>query len=87
MVEKKEKNSTILEITDNGCGIKPSELDRVFEKGFTGSNRKKEHSTGMDLYLCKKLCMRLNLNISITSEEKKYTKISIIFPNSSLHKR
>lgn len=84
---KKEKNSTILEITDNGCGIKPSDLDRVFEKGFTGSNRKKEHSTGMGLYLCKKLCMRLNLNISIVSEEKKYTKISIIFPNSSLHKR
>lgn len=74
MVEKKEKNSTILEITDNGCGIKPSDLDRVFEKGFTGSNRKKEHSTGMDLYLCKKLCMRLNLNISITSEEKNIPK-------------
>ncbi len=42
---------------------------------------------GMGLYLCKKLCTRLNLNISIVSEEKKYTKISIIFPNSSLHKR
>ena len=49
-----KKNLSLLEITDNGCGIKESDLPRVFEKGFTGSNRKKEHSTGMGLFLCKK---------------------------------
>ena len=48
-------NSVKLFIRDNGCGIKKSDLLRVFEKGFTGTNRKKEHSTGMGLYLSKKI--------------------------------
>lgn len=84
---KTEKNKIILEITDNGCGIKESDLPRVFEKGFTGSDRKKEHSTGMGLFLCKKLCNKLNLNITIESKVQEYTKVIIIFPKSSLHER
>ena len=80
-----DKNKVILEIKDNGCGIKESDISRVFEKGFTGSNRKKEHSTGMGLYLCRKLCDRLHLNIDIESKEKEYTTVIIIFPKSSLH--
>lgn len=83
----KEKNKTILTIKDNGCGIKESDLPRVFEKGFTGSDRKKEHSTGLGLYLCKKLCLKLNLNIEIESKEKSYTIVKLIFPASSLHTR
>lgn len=82
-----DKNKVILEVKDNGCGIKESDIFRVFDKGFTGSNRKKEHSTGMGLFLCKKLCNKLNLNIAIESKEKKYTKVIIIFPKSSLHER
>lgn len=81
----KEKNKTILTIYDNGCGIKNSDLPRVFEKGFTGSNRKKEHATGMGLYLAKKLCDQLGLNIWIESKEKEYTKISILFPEGNFH--
>ena len=46
----------LLVIEDNGCGIKTSDLSRVFEKGFTGSNRNKANATGMGLYLSKKLC-------------------------------
>lgn len=80
-----DKNKVILEIKDNGCGIKKSDISRVFDKGFTGSNRKKEHSTGIGLYLCKKLCDRLHLNIAIESKEKEYTIVSIVFPKSSLH--
>ena len=80
-----DKNKVILEIKDNGCGIKESDISRVFDKGFTGSNRKKEHSTGIGLYLCKKLCDRLHLNITIESKEKEYTMVSIVFPKSSLH--
>ena len=80
-----DKNKVILEMKDNGCGIKESDISRVFDKGFTGSNRKKEHSTGMGLYLCKKLCDRLHLNIAIESKEKEYTTVIIIFPKSSLH--
>lgn len=75
------KNDTALVIEDNGIGIKESEINRIFEKSFVGSNgRKIEKSTGMGLYLCKKLCDKLGLEIYAESEIDKYTKITIRFP-------
>lgn len=73
-------------IKDNGCGIKESDLVRIFEKGFTGTNRKKGYSTGMGLYLTKKLCDKLGLKLQIQSKEKEFTKLTITFPKSGLHK-
>lgn len=63
----------ILSIKDNGCGISSSDLSRVFEKGFTGSDRSKSNSTGVGLYLARKLSFRLGLKLDIASEEKEYT--------------
>ena len=73
-------------IKDNGFGIKESDLVRIFEKGFTGTNRKKGYSTGMGLYLTKKLCDKLGLKLQIQSKEKEFTKLTITFPKSGLHK-
>lgn len=72
-------------IEDNGCGIKASDLSRVFEKGFTGSNRNKANATGMGLYLAKKLCDRLGLKLDIMSREQEYTRIIITFPKGTVH--
>lgn len=82
---QRNDNYILLVIEDNGCGIKQSELARVLEKGFTGSNRKKANATGMGLYLSKKLCDRLGLKLEIDSKEEEYTKINIIFPKGSVH--
>lgn len=75
----------LLVIEDNGCGIKASDLSRVFEKGFTGSNRNKANATGMGLYLSKKLCDRLGLKLDIASTEKEYTRLTITFPKGTVH--
>ena len=71
----------ILNIEDNGAGISEKDISRVFDKGFTGENgRKFGKSTGIGLYLCKKLCKKLGLDIKLISEEGKFTRVSIIFP-------
>ncbi|WP_415297199.1 ATP-binding protein [Clostridium perfringens] len=71
----------ILNIEDNGAGISEKDFSRVFDKGFTGENgRKFGKSTGIGLYLCKKLCKKLGLDITLISEEGKFTRVSIIFP-------
>ena len=75
-------NNITLIIFDNGCGIKECDLSRVFEKGFTGSNRTKGNSTGIGLYLAKKISKCLGLEINVTSKYKEWTKVSIIFPKS-----
>lgn len=61
---RREENCVLLLFEDNGVGIRPEELSRIFEKGFTGSNgRDTRRSTGMGLYLCRKLCDRLGIGL------------------------
>lgn len=83
-IESKEiSNTVVLTIEDEGVGIIERDLDRVFEKGFTGENgRKFGKSTGIGLYLCKKLCNKLGLGLEIQSKVNVGTKISIIFPKA-----
>ena len=70
-----------LTVSDNGIGIPAHELSRVFDRGFTGSNgRVRGGSTGMGLYLCKKLAGFLELGLDISSEEGKGTTVTLTFP-------
>ena len=79
-------NSIVLTIEDNGIGIIDKDINRVFEKGFTGENgRKFGGSTGIGLYLCKKLAEQLGLGLTLTSKVGEGTKVSIIFPLSSVN--
>lgn len=67
-------------IQDDGVGIAPEDLPRVFEKGFTGCNgRLESSSTGIGLYLCKKVLDRLNHRIEVRSELDVGTTVSIDF--------
>lgn len=82
-----QKNRIALLIHDNGIGISKADLSRVFDKGFTGENgRRFSKSTGIGLYLCKKLCDRMNIAISISSEKGQGTTIALYFPTESLLK-
>ena len=78
-----DKNNIKLEIYDNGVGIKDSDLSKVFDKGFTGSNRNKKNASGIGLYLTKKLCDKLGIDIKIESVYLKYTKVVITFPKGN----
>lgn len=67
-------------IEDTGIGIRPEDLPRVFERGFTGYNgRLDKKSTGIGLYLCKKILDKLSHTIEVTSEYGKGTTVSIGF--------
>ena len=74
-----EKDRIILAVEDNGIGIPAGDLSRIFEKGFTGQNGRIIHSsTGIGLYLCKRLCDRLGIGITAASKGKG-TTISLAF--------
>jgi signal transduction histidine kinase len=76
-----EARAQKLIIEDNGIGIKPEDLDRVFDKGFTGYNGRENYkATGIGLYLSKKLARRLGHDMYVESKYSEYTKIIIIFP-------
>lgn len=68
-------------IEDNGEGISDSDIRRIFEKGYTGSNHHngKYKSTGMGLYMVAKIMEKLGHRIFVESEEGKYTRFGIEF--------
>ncbi|MCY6371107.1 sensor histidine kinase [Clostridium ganghwense] len=78
--EKDEKEKKLI-IEDNGIGIKSEDIRRVFDKGFTGHTGRQDYkSTGMGLYLAKKLARKLGHDITINSVYGEYTKVTIHFP-------
>lgn len=77
----------LLKICDNGIGMDEKCVIKAFAKGYTGENgRRFGKSTGMGLYLCKKLCDKLGLGISIRSRENEGTEVSILFPINDMLK-
>ena len=77
------ENQVQLTVSDNGIGIPAHELPRVFDRGFTGSNgRSRGGSTGMGLYLCRKLAGHLGIQLDIQSVEGQSTSVRFTFPAS-----
>ena len=75
----RQQDQVVLVVEDNGIGISATDLPRIFEKGFTGQNgRKVQQSTGIGLYLCKRLCEKLGIGITAKSSENG-TSISLAF--------
>lgn len=79
---KFEKENVTAEIEDNGAGIPKSQLNRLFNKFFRGSNviRMQTEGTGLGLFIAKNIIDRHNGKIIVESEEGKGTKIIISFP-------
>ena len=72
------KGKAWLVIEDTGIGIKPEDLPRIFERGFTGNNgRFDKRSTGIGLYLCKQILDKLSYRIEVFSEVGKGTKACV----------
>lgn len=71
-------------IEDTGIGIRPEDLPRVFERGFTGYNGRKDmRATGLGLYLSKKIMDKLSHKIRITSDGNTGTRVFLDFSQVS----
>lgn len=82
-----KRDGVVLSLLDNGPGIPPEDLPRVFDKGFTGANGHllSTRSTGLGLYLCKKLCARLGLGLSLSCPPGGGTLAALTFPLGRFH--
>lgn len=70
-----------LTVQDNGIGIPRHELPRIFDRGFTGVNgRTRGGSTGMGLYLCRRLADSLEIGLAVQSDEGRGTCVTLTFP-------
>ena len=81
---EENKKGINLHIKDYGIGIVPQDIDRIFDKGFTGINgRKRTKSTGMGLYISKKILNKLSHDINVASTPNEFCDVYITFYNLS----
>lgn len=67
-----------LVVADTGIGIAPEDLPRVFERSYTGYNgRTERRSTGIGLYLTRRVLSMLGHSIHIDSVPNEGTRVSI----------
>lgn len=75
----------ILSIRDTGLGIAPEDLPRIFDRGYTGKNgRVDKSSTGIGLYLCRRICENLGHRITALSQVGAGTEIRVDFHRRDL---
>lgn len=74
-----------LVVEDTGIGIAPEDLPRVFERGYTGAiGRSERSSTGLGLYLCRRILERLGFAITIESQPGQGTRVSLRLSQQAL---
>ena len=65
-------------IRDTSMGIAPEDLPRIFDRGFTGLNgRRDTRASGIGLYLCRRICRSLGHTIRASSVPNQGTEIRI----------
>jgi two-component system, NtrC family, sensor kinase len=67
-------------VEDNGPGIAPSEINKIFDPYFTTKQTK--HGTGLGLYIAKKVIEDHNGSIKVDSTPGKGTTFTIRLPLS-----
>lgn len=68
----------VITVTDNGSGIVPEALDKVFVPFFTT----KQGGSGIGLSVCRQILNRHGGNITVTSEMEKGTTFTMQFPGT-----
>ena len=81
------KDEHILCIEDTGIGIAPQDIPRIFDQGYTGNNgRTDKKATGLGLYLCKRICDNLGIDIQVESIVNQGTTIKLNIEQYKLRK-
>ncbi len=84
-IKYSEKENALL-IIDTGIGIKEEDMKKIFDLGYSGFNgRVNEKSSGLGLYLVKKISKILDIEVKVKSTLNKGSTFYIYF-NSKLTK-
>lgn len=70
----------VITVADNGCGIVPEAMDKVFVPFFTT----KQGGSGIGLSVCRQIMNRHGGSIEVTSEEEKGTTFTLLFPQTRI---
>lgn len=79
-----DRDKNVLKVKDTGIGIKSEDINKIFDRGYSGFNgRINEKSSGIGLYLVKKIAILLNIKIEVCSTVNVGSEFIICFPKQS----
>ncbi len=71
----------VVTVFDNGCGMEPHIVERIFEKFYQGDNSHSGNGNGLGMALVKKVVDLHDGDITVVSEAGKGTEIKVFLPN------
>ncbi len=80
---KKEGESMVIRVDDNGCGIKKEDQEKIFERFYRTEEAKKikGYGTGLNMYITKSILKKKGGSISVESpNEQGGTSVEVSFP-------
>jgi len=81
--EKEKKNTVSIEIRDNGPGIPPSHIDKVFDPYFTTKHKSNMHrGTGLGLFIAHQNMQDHGGMIQVRNHANKGAIFTLILPNT-----
>ncbi|GAA0077358.1 HAMP domain-containing sensor histidine kinase [Clostridium sp. CTA-5] len=70
----------MIEIKDNGIGIKKKEINNIFKRFYRGENVSNEEGVGIGLYLSREIILKQDGFIKVKSEKDKGSTFSLMMP-------
>lgn len=78
-----EGEYSVLSVTDNGCGISPKDIEKIFEPFYTNKTMKK-HGTGLGLSVVWGIVKDHKGYIDVSSSQNKGTTFELYFPTTRM---
>ena len=76
-----EGKDAVVTVADNGCGMEPHVVERIFEKFYQGDNSHSSNGNGLGMALVKKVVDLHSGQITVNSELERGTEIKVYLPN------
>lgn len=70
-----------VQVRDNGIGIAPEDLEKIFEPFYRGANSHQVRGHGLGLSICKRIVVLHKGQITVTSVEGQGTAFTVVLPH------
>lgn len=86
-ISRSAKGNNIIKIADNGIGIAPDKLNRIFEPFYSDGKNSKNKGTGLGLSIVKSIVDKFQGHLSVKSKENEGTCFTIEIPSAGKKKK
>ena len=77
-----EEDCKLISVTNTGCSLKEEDLPHIFDSFYRGSNNKNQEGSGLGLYICKQLLMKMDGDIFAKISENNTFTVTVVMRKS-----